>query len=205
MSIILPTCSDAGTGSKGFIQGWLLIPLTNAGAPLPSASRTPSLQPLWLLGRVTISCSAIQGTLPPGSALDVPFFPLNQQPMLYQGVVLICIFQMTNKCKHLFMCLLAICISSSYFLLSFSLAAPWGKFDLSTQNESMAPAVEVWSLNHWITREVPKIFFKHRGKFGNYCCCPVAKSCPHLCSPTDCSTPGFPVQIWEWTGYYSSL
>ena len=26
-----------------------------------------------------------------------------------------------------------------------------------------------------------------------YCCYPVAKSCPTLCDPMDCSTPGFPV------------
>ena len=26
-----------------------------------------------------------------------------------------------------------------------------------------------------------------------YCCCSVAKSCPALCDPMDCSTPGFPV------------
>ena len=26
-----------------------------------------------------------------------------------------------------------------------------------------------------------------------YCCCSVAKSCPTLCNPMDCSTPGFPV------------
>ena len=25
------------------------------------------------------------------------------------------------------------------------------------------------------------------------CCCPVAQSCPTLCDPMDCSTPGFPV------------
>ena len=25
------------------------------------------------------------------------------------------------------------------------------------------------------------------------CCCSVAQSCPILCDPTDCSTPGFPV------------
>ena len=28
---------------------------------------------------------------------------------------------------------------------------------------------------------------------GQGCCCPVAQSCPTLCNPTDCSTPGFPV------------
>ena len=27
----------------------------------------------------------------------------------------------------------------------------------------------------------------------NCCCCSVAKSCPALCDPMDCSTPGFPV------------
>ena len=26
-----------------------------------------------------------------------------------------------------------------------------------------------------------------------YACCSVAKSCPALCNPTDCNTPGFPV------------
>ena len=25
------------------------------------------------------------------------------------------------------------------------------------------------------------------------CCCSVAKSCPTLCNPVDCGTPGFPV------------
>ena len=25
------------------------------------------------------------------------------------------------------------------------------------------------------------------------CCCSVAKSCPTLCDPMDCSTPGLPV------------
>ena len=27
----------------------------------------------------------------------------------------------------------------------------------------------------------------------NVCCCSVARSCPTLCDPMDCSTPGFPV------------
>ena len=26
-----------------------------------------------------------------------------------------------------------------------------------------------------------------------YCCCSVTQSCPTLCDPIDCSTPGFPV------------
>ena len=30
------------------------------------------------------------------------------------------------------------------------------------------------------------------------CCCSVAQSCPTLCSPKDCSTPGFPVLQISW-------
>ena len=30
-----------------------------------------------------------------------------------------------------------------------------------------------------------------------YCCCSVAQSCPTLCNPVDCSTPGFPVLLLE--------
>ena len=29
--------------------------------------------------------------------------------------------------------------------------------------------------------------------------CSVAKSCPTLCNPVDCSTPGFPVLHWSWS------
>ena len=35
-----------------------------------------------------------------------------------------------------------------------------------------------------------------KGALGLYrlsCCCSVAKLCPTLCDPMDCSTPGFPV------------
>ena len=38
-------------------------------------------------------------------------------------------------------------------------------------------------------------FFKHikyRTRYFRCCCCSVAKSCPTLWDPTDCSTPGFP-------------
>ena len=31
------------------------------------------------------------------------------------------------------------------------------------------------------------------------CCCSVAKSCPTLCDPMDCSTPGFPVITISWS------
>ena len=30
------------------------------------------------------------------------------------------------------------------------------------------------------------------------CCCSVAQSCPTLCNPMDCSTPGFPVLQISW-------
>ena len=37
---------------------------------------------------------------------------------------------------------------------------------------------QLWTLNYAILQ---------------ICCCFVAKSCPTLCYPMDCSTPGFPV------------
>ena len=42
------------------------------------------------------------------------------------------------------------------------------------------------------------LFFKHNSfqilfHVNNYCCPLVAKSCPTLCDPRDCSMPGFPV------------
>ena len=39
------------------------------------------------------------------------------------------------------------------------------------------PCIERRIIYHWATS----------------CCCSVAKSCPILCNPMDCSTPGFPV------------
>ena len=35
------------------------------------------------------------------------------------------------------------------------------------------------------------------------CCCSVAKSCPTLCNPMDCSAPGFPVQLSPWVCWNS--
>ena len=32
-----------------------------------------------------------------------------------------------------------------------------------------------------------------RGVWGRVVCCSVAQSCPTLCDPVDCSTPGFPI------------
>ena len=39
-----------------------------------------------------------------------------------------------------------------------------------------------WHINQWL-----EMLFK------NCCCCSVAKSCPTLCDPMNCNTPGFPV------------
>ena len=40
---------------------------------------------------------------------------------------------------------------------------------------------------------VAKISSNSKGHQASICCCSVAKSCPMLCTPMDCSTPGFPV------------
>ena len=41
------------------------------------------------------------------------------------------------------------------------------------------------SLNQSVIKETSSCFV--------FCCCSVAKSCPTLCDPMDCSTPAFPV------------
>ena len=59
--------------------------------------------------------------------------------------------------------------------------------DLSslTRDQTHGPCIERWIINYWTTKEVP---------LHEHCCYfSVAQSCPTLCSPMDCSTPGFPV------------
>ena len=58
--------------------------------------------------------------------------------------------------------------------------------------ESSPPALEVWSLNHWTTREVTKHFIQFSS---------VAQSCPTLCDPMNRSMPALPVhhQLPEFT------
>ena len=72
---------------------------------------------------------------------------------------------------------------------------PWPGIEL------MSSALEVQSLNHWTTREVPEL-----------CVCVCAKSlqlCPTLCDPMDCSLPGSSVhgilqtRILEWVAMSS--
>ena len=56
-----------------------------------------------------------------------------------------------------------------------------------TKDQIHTPAVEGWSLNHWITVEVPGLFISTAA---------AAKSlqlCPILCDPIDSSPPGSPV------------
>ena len=59
--------------------------------------------------------------------------------------------------------------------------------------ELVAPVLEAQSLNHWTTR---KALFSFLGQFSS-----VAQSCPTLCDPMNCSTPGLPVhhQLPEFT------
>ena len=48
-------------------------------------------------------------------------------------------------------------MESGQILFSFNLAAPCGMWDLSSlsREQTVAPALEVLSLNHWTAREVP--------------------------------------------------
>ena len=43
------------------------------------------------------------------------------------------------------------------------------------------PALKIWSISHWTTREVPEFYFKSI-KFSS-----VIQSCPTLCDPMNCS------------------
>ena len=63
-----------------------------------------------------------------------------------------------------------------YFIF---LASPCGMWNFPHQGWNLrTPAVEMWNLNHWTTREVLSS---------------VAQSCLTLCDPMHCSTLGFPV------------
>ena len=55
------------------------------------------------------------------------------------------------------------------------------------------PCIGRQSLNHWTPREVPHTFYCISLVRMPRSSCSVAKSCPTLCNPKDCSTPGFPV------------
>ena len=52
----------------------------------------------------------------------------------------------------------------------------------SQPKDQTISCIATWVLCHWATSEAP--------------CPSVAESCPTLCVPMDCSTPGFPVHRW---------
>ena len=82
-----------------------------------------------------------------------------------------------------------------------------GMWDLSPWLGIQLPASGVQSLSHWTTREVPPPlyfsahphptyipgFWRQSVQFSS-----AAQSCPTLCDPTDCSTPGFPILTNSW-------
>ena len=49
---------------------------------------------------------------------------------------------------------------------------------------------KVWQFLKWLNMELP---YDQLHIYTGYCCCSVTQSCPTLCDPMDCSTPGFPV------------
>ena len=66
-----------------------------------------------------------------------------------------------------------------YFFLA-TLRSMWN-FSSLTRDQTSAPELEAQNLKHWTAREFPPQFSS------------VAQSCPTLCDPMDCSTPGFPI------------
>ena len=87
---------------------------------------------------------------------------------------------------------------------------PSGMWDLSSliMDRACVSCIGRWILNHSTTRDVPvfSLFFfsythtldlnqqhclpKILGHVMATCCCSVSQSCPTLCNPMDCSTPG---------------
>ena len=65
-----------------------------------------------------------------------------------------------------------------YRLFLLSLCDP----SFPTRDQTHIPQTTRWILNHWTTGEV----LRHSESS-------VAQSCPTLCDPMNCSTPGFPV------------
>ena len=51
----------------------------------------------------------------------------------------------------------------------------------------------LWTLGYYFTIHSHILKFQSQANDSSYCCCSVARSCPTLCKPMDCSKPGFPV------------
>ena len=72
------------------------------------------------------------------------------------------------------------------------LAVQYGIWDFSSQTRVRThtpPALKAWSLNHWITREVPAAAAAAKS----------LQSCPTLCYPIDDGPPGLP-HPWDSPG-----
>ena len=91
-----------------------------------------------------------------------------------------------------------------FFSFLKNLAVPRGILVSPPGMELVALALEVQSLNHWTSREVPVILVR-MFLVSLWCVCVlVAQSCLTLCDPMDCSPPGssvhgiFQARILEW-------
>ena len=78
--------------------------------------------------------------------------------------------------------------SFSYQLILF-ISGNADYINMSTQKHSFWRIFIV--INVWFF--IFSLYSKLRPGTLLYCCCSVAQSCPTLCDPVDCSTPGFPV------------
>ena len=93
---------------------------------------------------------------------------------------------------------------SSLFFKNLAVHVTYGILVSPPGMEPMALALEVQSLNHWTSREVPVILVC-TFVVSLWCICVlVAQSCLTLCDPMDCSPPGSSVhgvsqaRILEW-------
>ena len=87
----------------------------------------------------------------------------------------ICPLQLVGPASILF------CLFFWPYHISCGILVPWPR------TKPRSPAVKVNSPNHRTFREFRPYLFM------SSCCCSVTQSCPTLCDPMDCSTPGFPV------------
>ena len=112
----------------------------------------------------------------PPVILSVSLIAIQVNLKEYLTVAFIFISLMTAEVVHLFICLLAICISLEKQLCLLK------RF--------------IYFLN-WVAFLSVVVLWKSFTKSG---CCSVAQSCPILCDPMDCSTVGFSVlhHLWVW-------
>ena len=91
--------------------------------------------------------------------------------------------------------LFLLCILCRIFTFSFWLHhTACGILVPRTGIEPGSPIVDVWSPNHWTTKEFPG-HLNFKGTWGHFAqgCFSVAELCQTVCNPMACRTPGFPV------------